>query len=462
MPDPLRVLLIAEACNPTWTSVPLVGYNVARALAERPDLRIALVTHVRNREGLAGDPLLGSAEVHFLDTEWLARPVWQLSRLLRGGDGLAWTTDTALAWPSYVAFEDALFRQFGKRLERGEFDLIHRVTPLSPTIPSPLAGCTRVPMLIGPLNGGLPWPREYPELRAREKEWLVPLRGFSRLLPWAAATWRHAAGVIAGSRHTAREVPRFFRGQRFYLPENGIDPARFPVAAAWPEPAGRFRFVFVGRLVPYKGADLVLEALAGSAALASTELHIVGDGPERAKLEAMAVHLGLADRVHFRGWLPQAEFGNELTHSHALVFPSLREFGGGVVLEAMAAGLPAVVADYGGPAELVTPETGVLLPMRPRAELVGALRSALEGLAGDPERCRHLGAAAARRVREEFTWSAKAATLVGMYREVLGGRSLPLAPTARKTLAPNPSPTAKPGGEGGKIGGTPVPLRNPA
>src|SRR5205085_11316852 len=65
MPDPVRVLLIAEACNPTWTSVPLVGYNFARALAERPDVTATVVTHVRNRPGLAGDRLCDVAEVHY-------------------------------------------------------------------------------------------------------------------------------------------------------------------------------------------------------------------------------------------------------------------------------------------------------------------------------------------------------------------------------------------------------------
>src|SRR5204863_142076 len=79
--------------------------------------------------------------------------------------------------------------------------------------------------------------------------------------------YRHLAGVIAGSRHTATEVPRTFAGQRFYLPENGVDPARFALASGWPEPQGRFRFVTVGRLVPYKGVDLTLEALHRPAAL---------------------------------------------------------------------------------------------------------------------------------------------------------------------------------------------------
>src|SRR5436305_2108214 len=66
----LRVLVIAEACNPTWASVPLVGYSMARALAEHPGLDVTVATHVRNRTALAGDPLTGAAEICFIDNEF--------------------------------------------------------------------------------------------------------------------------------------------------------------------------------------------------------------------------------------------------------------------------------------------------------------------------------------------------------------------------------------------------------
>src|SRR5215813_5210036 len=60
-PSPLRLLLIAEACNPTWTSVPLVGYNFARALSRRSDLHLTVLTHVRNKPAVANDVLAKKA-----------------------------------------------------------------------------------------------------------------------------------------------------------------------------------------------------------------------------------------------------------------------------------------------------------------------------------------------------------------------------------------------------------------
>src|SRR5262249_55765103 len=153
MTDRLRVLLIAEACNSTWTSVPLVGYNFARALANRPDLEITLASQIRNRSALEDDSIAYHVHFRFVDNEWLARPMWRLAHLLRGGQALSWTIDTAMAWPSYIVFENQLHDECCRDFSNGSFDLIHRVTPVSPTMGSPLAGRVEVPMLIGPLNG---------------------------------------------------------------------------------------------------------------------------------------------------------------------------------------------------------------------------------------------------------------------------------------------------------------------
>ena len=418
--DKLRVLLVAEACNSAWTSVPLVGYNFARALAQRGDLAVTVATHVRNRAALAGDPLWTLADLHFISNELIAWPLYRIGKLLRGGRTLSWTTNTAIAWPSYVYFERLVFKRFRTALEGSEFDLIHRVTPVSPTMGSPLASLARVPMILGPLNGGLPWPKEYPELRRQEREWLVPLRKLYTRLPYYRSTYARAAAVISGSRHTASEIPDYFAGKHFYMPENGVDPDRFGLASRWPEPEGRFRFISVGRLVPYKGMAFILEAMHSSGILRECDLHIVGEGPDRHRLESLVDQFGLSRNVRFSGWLDQQALADELGRSQAFVFPSLREFGGGVVLEALSRGLPSIVVDYGGPGELVTPQCGISLRMAPAAELVPALRKAMEQLAGDPARCRRLGENACRRVRNEFTWAAKARRIVEIYHEVLG------------------------------------------
>ena len=414
-----RVLLMAEACNPEWTSVPLVGYNFARALAENPHLDVTLVSHVRNQEALQRDAIASAARLVFINNEWIAKPLYTLGRLLRGGKSLGWTTNMAVNWPAYIAFELQAARQLKSELQSGAFDIIHRITPVSPTLPSALATKTDVPMVIGPLNGGLPWPKEYPQLRGREREWLVPVRNVYRRLPWYQKSYRRLAGVIAGSRHTQSETPEGFRGQRLYMPENGIDPAKFQLAAGWTPPGERFQFVSVGRLVPYKGFHLTLQAMAASPVLRECDFVIIGDGPEKERLQTLAAELGLADRVTFAGWMPQEEVAGVLRASQAFVFPSLREFGGGVVLEAMASGLPSIIVDYGGPSELIDARTGISIPMQAEATLIPELTQAMQQLATHPMLCEAMANAALESVRQNHVWSAKARRMETLYQRLL-------------------------------------------
>ena len=421
--EKLRILLIAEACNPTWTSVPLVAYSLAKALAARDDIAVTLVTHIRNREALESDPIARDVDLQFIDNEFVARPFFRVGEWLRGGSQLSWTTSTAIAWPGYIIFEKMIYRKFRRELRAQSFDLIHRISPLTPTMGSPLASMCNVPMLIGPLNGGLPWPADYPDLRKREREWLVRVRDMYRWLPYYRSTYKHARGVIAGSRHTATEIPAWFKGRRYYLPENGVDLQRIPLSNGWatPEPGKKFQFVTIGRLVPYKGFDLILQAMAQSSDLRrDAELIVIGDGPSRAGLEAQAVELGLSSIVTFTGWVEHAKLQKYLRGAQIFVFPSLREFGGGVVVEAMACGLPPIVVNYGGPGEIVANDCGICLPMAPRKELVDQLATAMTGLLHNPEQCRSMAVAGLERVQRYFSWPQKAAQIVAIYRDLLG------------------------------------------
>lgn len=416
-----RVLLIAEACNPEWTSVPLVGFNLYEAVQREAD--VTLVTQVRNRAAL--ERRFGSSRrMEFIDSEALASPFHKLGRMLTLGRGLGWTTRQAVMWLPYLYFEKLVWKRFREEIRGGGFDLIHRVTPLTPTYPSPIASWCDLPFILGPLNGGLPWPKGTARVRLAEMEWLSYARGAYKLLPYVRRTYRRAAKVICGSRYTMTSLPRGAAGKTVYLSENGIDPERFHATGRAPPSAIKpFRILFVGRLVPYKGAHHVIRAFAGSARLRErAEVVIVGDGPERGRLEALAGELGVAEKVRFTGALPQAEVAEMFRRSSVFAFPSIREFGGAVVMEALACGLPCVVADYGGPAELITAESGTTAPVLRGEAMSAAVRERLEALAGDPDRLDAMSRAGAAWAAEHYTWSAKAARIGALYTEALGRR----------------------------------------
>lgn len=445
----MRVLLLAEAANPELSSVPLLGWYHTQAIARHVDAHV--VTQVRNESAWrrAGIP-----EDHFtaIDSEALARPLYRASKVL--GEGRAWSVRTALKLPSYLWFERLVWRQFADRLKSGEFDLVHRVTPVSPAMASPIAirlQAIGVPFVIGPLNGGLPWPAGFDDVRRAEGERQIPFKRLYSVAPMVQRSLRAATVVVVGSRHTRAALSAELGAKSAYLPENGIDASQFERAEAPPGLA--CTIVFVGRLVPCKCVDVLIEAAAPVLKNGDARLTIIGDGPERAKLERLSDELGVAARTEFTGWLKHAEVAERLRDAEILGFPSIRDFGGGAVLEAMAAGIVPIVVDYGGPAELVTPESGIRVPLAPKRQLVYGFRKAIDQLVASSECRTRLAAGAAERARRLYDWDAKAVQMLQVYRWALGRGERPdleasfgitsqtSAPTEAPSHGPSPLPS---------------------
>lgn len=421
-----RVLVIAEAANPDWVSVPLVGWSLAKALREVADIH--LVTQVRNREAILAQGLVEGRDFTAIDSEAVARRIYKAAGVLRMGKGRGWTMVTALASLAYPYFERLVWERFGAAIEGGDYDIVHRVTPLTPTAVSPIArkvARAGVPFVLGPLNGGVPWPRAFDAERRREAEWLSYVRGLYRLMPGRRAMYAATRAVIAGSRHTASELPGTVRDRTIWIPENAIDPELFggPVV---PRPAeGPLRAVFIGRLVPYKGADMAIEAARAQLASGAMRLDVLGDGPMRAELEARIAEAGLGEAVTLHGNVPHDRVRDIAGAAHILLFPSIREFGGGVVLEAMALGTVPVIVDYAGPGELVDERTGIKVPVGTRQEIVAALTARLDDILADRTMLDPLSEAGAARALADFTWSAKASQVRKVYDWVLAGAEGP-------------------------------------
>lgn len=394
--------------------MPLVGWSLFDAVRRVADVH--LVTQIRNRDAILRAGLVESRDFTVIDTERFERPLWKLGKALR----LGWTSKMALNALSYPYFERLVWARFGDEIRSGAYDIVHRVTPLSPTVTSPIAArcaAAGIPFVLGPLNGGLPWPREFDAARRKEKEWLSYVRNAYRLTPGRRRMFKATSAILAGSHHTASELPAELHDRVTYLPENAIETKRFgqPVDRSFPPP---LRACFVGRLVPYKGPDMLLEAAAPLLADGRLTLDIVGDGPMMSELQAFVAEHDLGSAVTFHGWVTHEAVPQILGRAHVLTFPSIREFGGGVVLEAMALGVVPIVVDYGGPGELVAETTGYKVPIGPRPQIIAALQDRLVRLAAAPETLAPLSATARDEVLENFTWDAKARRILSVYTRV--------------------------------------------
>jgi len=196
-------------------------------------------------------------------------------------------------------------------------------------------------------------------------------------------------------------------------------PVRAAARAALGVPADAFVVVGLGRLVPVKGFDVLVRALpALAAAVPRASVLLVGDGPERAALEAQAAALHVSDRLRITG--AATDVAPWLAASDVLAAPSRNEGMGRALVEAMALGVPVVAAAVGGiPAVVRDGECGRLVPR----EDAGALADALVKLAADDALCAKLGAAAVRKA-EAFSTGVASTAMRGLYAELVREKGL--------------------------------------
>src|SRR5262249_28383358 len=149
--------------------------------------------------------------------------------------------------------------------------------------------------VIGPLNGGLPWPSGFTQLE-KQREWISGLRNLYRFLPFSRSTYHNSAAIIVASSQTYAEFAAY-RDKVFFVPENGVSRSLCSRAAPASERDGKLQLIFVGGLVPRKACDLGLRAAAPLLRNDLARFEIVGDGPERNRLEQLARSLGIEKAV---------------------------------------------------------------------------------------------------------------------------------------------------------------------
>ncbi len=337
----------------------------------------------------------------------------------------------SVAWGiTQVERQQAMVGEIRKLVRELSIDVVHQPIGIAPNIPSPL---TRLgaPLVVGPLNGGLSMP---PAFRGRDSRTARMVQAARRPVGHAAhhviRGKLEASVVLAANEHTRALLPGPALARSRIMPESAVIFGDWPAKDYPRSPRRRaggaaapIRFVYLGRLVAYKSPDLLIEGFALASKTIDAQLEIIGDGPMRADLEALVHKLGVANRVTFAGWLTKPDASARLRDSDVFVHPSLREPGGTSVLEAMATGLPCIVADWGGPAEYIEDGTGIRVSVLSRESFVANIAGAMTQLAEDPQLRADMGTKARARVAEYYDWDVLTAQLVKIYQELADSRA---------------------------------------
>jgi glycosyltransferase involved in cell wall biosynthesis len=441
-----RVLVSAYACEPNRGSEPGVGWNLVQQMARHCDVWV--ITRANNRSAIesepagtgrsraeygpskAGDPL-GCAGVDLkaqapedsLHFAYFDLPRW----------GRFWKEGKRGVYLYYYLWQIGAWR-LARRLHREiGFDIVHHATFATYWMPSFLPGLP-APMVWGPVGGGEATPPSMYgafTVGGRLSEYLrAAVQAVGRCDPFVRRTARRAAVALATTEETAARLRQIGAKDVRILSAVGIPREEIANLCRTPlRDGGPFRMAGVGLLLHWKGFALAIRALARlRQTVPDAELWLIGDGPDRARLQALANELGVEAGVRFTGAVRRAEVFGMLAECDILVHPSLHDSGAYVCAEAMAAGRPVICLDLGGPALQVTPECGIKVPAENPQQAVRDLAVAMQTLAANAPLRRRMSEGARRRVLEHLCWEQKGEQILAIYNDVLARPTRSAAP----------------------------------
>ena len=231
---------------------------------------------------------------------------------------------------------------------------------------------------------------------------------------------RRARVILVCNQDTKVKFPLKYQDKIRFFPVTGIGIEDVAPASALHASSGGIQVFTTGRLVFWKNFAESIKAFAlFSRAFPDARFTIVGEGPEGHRLRDLVASLGIQDKVHFVPWLPQKELWAKMRASDVFLYPSLREGGGAVVIEAMASGLPVICLDSAGPGFHIQKEWGIkVAPKNPEFAVAG-MADALGTLARDPGLRLRLSRASRQRAEEFYVWDRLGERLDGIYAKAL-------------------------------------------
>lgn len=400
----MKILLSAYSCGPARGSEVGIGWHWAEELSrlghevwvltcgnppfgsDRPDIESAL----------SEDPTLSNLHFIFHDL-----PSWlKLWRKPERGIRLHYFL---WQWWAY-----RLAREINKDIA---FDLVQHITFGSIRQPSYM-GKLGIPFIFGPVGGGetCPWSlRKGYGWRGWILDAVRDLWNFSiQFDPLMRSTFRHAKTIYVKTLESRRVIPRRYRSKVVCQLELGVDPQVInrtePVVG---NIDSEFRVLFVGRFLYWKGMHLGLSAFANLMDnYPAARLSMVGQGPNENRWRRLAAGLQISNQIDWYPWVDPSELKEIYAKHHVLLFPSLHDSSGNVVLEAFTHGLSVVCLKLGGPGGLVNDSCGRVVPATgcSEKEVVLALTQALKEIADSDSLRQALRKGALVRA-EEFSWS---------------------------------------------------------
>ncbi len=193
-----------------------MGYNLFQKLNNLVDA--TLVTHIINKPALEKYPEY--EKIFYLEESNLSKQYYKIVAKITANGRINWPLYNALSYPIYEEFNRQVYQKFQAKILNGDYDIVHAITPMMPRYPFKVVSvCQQTPFILGPVNGGIPFPPGFQETAKQEFAQFNFLRAVGRaLIPGYVETYKKADKILAGSTYTLNMLKDWFA-----IPDQRID-----------------------------------------------------------------------------------------------------------------------------------------------------------------------------------------------------------------------------------------------
>jgi glycosyltransferase involved in cell wall biosynthesis len=408
-----RVLLGAFSCGPNLGSEPGIGWWRAIEISRYCDTWV--LTDANDWQARISDYLERHGPIPNLHFVFVPRHRWEAAAEYK-------------PLLNYVAYRRWLRRAFlvAKRLhEEVQFDIVNQVTSTSFREPGYLHQL-QIPFVWGPVGGAQNYPWRFLLGAGIANAGIEATRNVLNTLqmftsPRVRRAAKCAAAIFASNSDLQQKFQRALGVDSTVLCDVGTSnlcDVRDESPTTRPH-GGPLRLLWAGLQIPRKSLELLIEALALVPQDVPYELHVLGDGPCRQSWQALAQRREVDSHIRWLGQVPHGEAIEQMRWADCLVFTSLRDTTGTVLIEALAAAKPVICLDHQGAGEIVTRECGVKIPVTNRRDVQRQLCEAITLLQQNPRQRFILGQNARQRAAR-FLWAHQARRIAEEYNRVLG------------------------------------------